>query len=350
MFRALEKQYGEVQAEKVQGAIQATRLKAVKLLRSLHDEATMPRRALSVRDREMALRIIRQNSPVGRLISRNTRDLLRRYYKEGRISTPIADRSVDDRFLDMSAEERHIYELVETYIRNTYKQASPEIRTAVGFVMTIYRKRLASSFYALAMTLEKRLAALKQGDGSLLGSTDEDMPDDDLADEQLDADEIAEMEREALNIEERSTIEDLLLRVNGLPPDRQLAAGIEEDIATAGASSFDLDSLVVSELDVDQRPAALYGLGELRDVLANQETFIPDIHLETSNSNEFQYLAPGKEKLRITVSPEYYDTHSGDVELWSPGNPAFPDPREFANRQAVEHISLQDVLLQADHE
>ena len=117
LFRAFESQYGEVSVEVVQDKSQISRLKAVQLVRSLRDEATMPRKSLSAKDRETALRILRQNSPVGRLISRNTRDLLRRYYKEGRISTPIADREVDDRFLTMSDDERHIYELVETYMQ-----------------------------------------------------------------------------------------------------------------------------------------------------------------------------------------------------------------------------------------
>jgi hypothetical protein len=134
----------EVSPEAVQAATQTSRLKAVKLLRTLRDEATMPRRALPAKDRDTTLRILRQNSPVGRLISRNTRDLLRRYYREGRISTPIADREVDDRFLVMSDDERYIYDLVETYIRETYNKASVAARTAVGFVMTIYRKRLAA--------------------------------------------------------------------------------------------------------------------------------------------------------------------------------------------------------------
>jgi SNF2 family DNA or RNA helicase len=531
LFRALEEQYGEVQPEAVQAATQITRLKSVKLLRSLRDEATLPRRSLSSTDRDTALLILRQNSPVGRLISRNTRDLLRQYYKEGRTSTPIADRDVEDRFLEMSAEEREIYELVEAYIRNTYNQASAATRTAVGFVMTIYRKRLSSSFYALARTLEKRLTALTQGDVSLLGATDDDMPDDDLSDELPDPEEVAEMEREALNFEEMTAIGDLLQRVSSLPPDtkardlrividelrssgygqvmvftqftdtmdflrnqlraapglrmmcysgrggevpigdrewelitrdavkrrfksgdadvllctdaaaeglnfqfcgalvnydlpwnpmrveqrigridrvgqmfpkirivnlqyedtietlvyrvlqerigfftsvvgrlqpilstvsqriaaavlatnaaadeNQLAAGLEVAIAAADASSFDLDSLVVSEVGIDQRPKALYDLGDLRDVLANQELFLPGIRLDVSGSNEFLYLAPGSKKLRITVNPEYYDTHSEDVELWSPGNPVFPDPTDIADRDATAQAVLEALL------
>jgi hypothetical protein len=464
------------------------------------------------------------------LISRNTRDLLRRYYREGLISTPIADREVDDRFLIMSDEERYIYDLVETYIRETYNKASAAARTAVGFVMTIYRKRLASSFYALTKTLEKRLAAIKKGDGTISGTTDEDAPDDDLAEELLDTEEITEMEREALNFEERSSIVDLLLRVSSLPPDTKahelravidelrasgygqvmvftqftdtmdflrnqlrttpglkmmcysgrggeipigdseweriprdqakrrfksgeadvllctdaaaeglnfqfcgalinydlpwnpmrieqrigridrvgqkypkirivnlqyddtietavyrvlqerigfftsvvgrlqpilssvsqrisaavlgtdtslgdrLAAGIDRDIAAADASSFDLDILVASELEMDPRPEALYGLGDLRDVLSNHEVFLPDVKLEATHNSEFQYVAPGMKKLRVTVSPEYYDAHAEDVEFWSPGSPVFPEPMDVADREAAGQVTLASLF------
>jgi len=531
LFRAFEVQYGEVAAEVVQAKNQTSRMKATQLLRTLRDEATMPRRALTANDRDTALRILRQNSPVGRLISRSTRDLLRRYFKDGLISTPIADREVDDRFLTMSDDERHIYELVETYIRETYNKASASTRTAVGFVMTIYRKRLASSFYALTKTLEKHLAAIKKGDGSISGTTDDDLPDDDLAEEQLDTEDITEMEREALNFEERSSIEDLLLRVSSLPPDTKalklrtvidelrasgygqvmvftqftdtmdflrnqlrttpglkmmcysgrggevplgdsewtviprdqakrkfrkreadvllctdaaaeglnfqfcgalinydlpwnpmrveqrigridrvgqeypkirivnlqyedtietevyrvlqqrigfftsvvgklqpilssvsqriaaavlgmdtssgrdrLVAGIEEDIATRDAASFDLDSLVAGELEMDQRPEALYGLGDLRDVLSHHEVFLPDATLEATGSSEFQYVMPGMKKLRITISPEYYDIHAGDVELWSPGTPVFPDPIDVVDRATAAYTTIETLL------
>ena len=63
----------------------------------------------------------------------------------------------------MTSDERSAYEAVERYIRDTYNQASPEDSNAVGFVMTIYRKRLASSFYVLKQTLRKRRAKVYSG-------------------------------------------------------------------------------------------------------------------------------------------------------------------------------------------
>ena len=135
------------------------------------------------------------------------------------LSTPIAQRQVDDRFIEMTADERELYAAVEAYIAGTWNQATATERSAVGFVMTIYRRRLASSFQALRTTLERHLAMIRRGAGPSVSGLDEDAPDDETADEPLDADEVAERERQALAAEERSDIEHLLARVRMLPPD-----------------------------------------------------------------------------------------------------------------------------------
>ena len=64
----------------------------------------------------------------------------------------------------MTPDERALYDAVEDYIASTYNQAGAKERTAVGFVMTIYRRRLASSFSALRNTLQRHLEAMA-GDG-----------------------------------------------------------------------------------------------------------------------------------------------------------------------------------------
>jgi hypothetical protein len=52
-------------------------------------------------------------------------------------------------------------------ISTTYNKAAQEKRSAVGFVMTIYRRRLASSFFALQRTLADRLGRLgRAGDAA----------------------------------------------------------------------------------------------------------------------------------------------------------------------------------------
>ena len=60
---------------------------------------------------------------------------------------------------------------LEDYIGSTYNAAAQDKRSAVGFVMTIYRKRLASSFFALRRTLESRLFAVQQPQAMLFDAT-----------------------------------------------------------------------------------------------------------------------------------------------------------------------------------
>ena len=223
LFQAVEREYGsgaKAEAARITGL---SSLKANKVLRALRDEAGIPRRRLETDERRAALDVMRAHTPIRHLISRHTRALLRRYFDAGMLSTPIAQRQVDDRFIEMTEAERDLYAAVEAYIASTYNQAAAAERSAVGFVMTIYRRRLASSFRALCATLERHLEAIASGERAHLSGFDEDAPDDETADELLDADEIAERERQALDSEERADIEHLLARVRLLPPDSKCA-------------------------------------------------------------------------------------------------------------------------------
>ena len=127
---------------------------------------------------------MRSHTPIQCLISRHTRELLRRYKKAGMLAAAIADRQVDDRFVDLSKAELELYEAIDKYISRVYNQAATAERSAVGFVMTIYRRRFASSFAALRSTLEKRLEAAMDGSDLTALSLEEDLddvPDDEAA-------------------------------------------------------------------------------------------------------------------------------------------------------------------------
>jgi hypothetical protein len=119
---------------------------------------------------------------------------------------------------------------------------------------------------------------------------------------------------------------------------------LEEEIAEAKTAGFDLDSLTVSDFDLDGRPVPLYSLGDLRDVLDKHSLLIPDTEVDVSSSSELQIVAPGSPRLRITVSPEYYDAHTEDVELWSPGSPAFPAPTNLADGDEVKEVDIRSLL------
>lgn len=220
LFRANEAYFGEMSRATAEAQTRLSGLKTRKILQALRDPVSIPRRQLSPEERRAAVSIIRKSTPVSALVSRHTRELLRRYFKAGKLATAVATRQVEDRFIPLSPEESDLYSQVEAYISETYNAASPDVRNAVGFVMTIYRRRLASSFHALRQTMEKR----KGGVGGILTAADETRMDENIADqveagEEVDIETVSEDERRALAFEEIATIEKIINEVKELPTD-----------------------------------------------------------------------------------------------------------------------------------
>ena len=242
LFQSAERLYGKTKASDIDSLSNFKPIKLKKILRALNGESSIPRRQLTSDEFQGAIAILRSRSPTGRLISRNTRELLRRYFKKGVTDLQIAERQVGDRFLKMTQEETKIYNAVEDYISTTYDKArADKSKAAVGFVMTVYRRRLASSFTALSKTMQKRYNALSEltyirqterdglvhtavPDGTLFDELTEDMPDDELADDIPDSEEMDDLAKTALNVEEKSEIKRLLSLIKTLPPDSKLIA------------------------------------------------------------------------------------------------------------------------------
>jgi hypothetical protein len=230
LFRSAEAAYGPVSLEQALAvAPGGSKLKAKKILKALRDKATIPLRQLETPERKAAIRLMLAHTPVKCLISRHTRELLRTYHKAGKLGVNIAQRHVEDRFVDMSQAERDVYTAVEDYISSTYNNASPERKTAVGFVMTVYRRRLASSFAALVHTLEARHAQVG-GTARVadLERAEEDILDDELSTEAMDAEEAANLAAEALAQEEQGDIDRLLRMARQLPTDSKASVLLTE--------------------------------------------------------------------------------------------------------------------------
>ena len=207
MFRETEATFGEVTEEQVSRLMpNLGGLGCRKVLRALRDKSGIAQKRLNVPQRKAALEILRRFSPIRHRMSRHTRNLLREYHRRGLIDTPIATRDVRDVAFDMTPAEKAMYDALGDYIDQTYNNASPEKRSAVGFVLSIYQRRLASSFYALQQTLNRRLA-------NMAGITEEDLSLDETADEIMDPDEAESLARESLAAEERITIQDLLRNI-----------------------------------------------------------------------------------------------------------------------------------------
>lgn len=153
LFRATEAAFGELSKSDVERILPgASNLKRKKVLRALRDVSAIPRRTLDAETRRAAARVLHTGSPLHKRMVRNTRDLLRRY------KLPIPKRDPREVVVEMTPAESTLYGAVEDFISDTYKAAAREKRSAVGFVMTVYRRRLASSFEALKRTLNGRLA------------------------------------------------------------------------------------------------------------------------------------------------------------------------------------------------
>jgi len=108
------------------------------------------------------------NNPMRDRVFRNTRDTLRAYRDMGEWpeSATIPNRVVDDFAVQMTALEQDLYCAVQDYIRTKYDQANEVLtgkaKNAIGFILTVYRRRLTSSFYAIEQSLRRRITALEQ--------------------------------------------------------------------------------------------------------------------------------------------------------------------------------------------
>ncbi len=95
-----------------------------------------------------------------------------------RLWEEIPYRDPKPEWIEMKPEGAELYHRIEEYIRDHYRKYEAE-RRGLGFIMTVYRRRLTSSFYAIEESLQRRLTYLKgeTGSGWL---TDEDLEQEDM--------------------------------------------------------------------------------------------------------------------------------------------------------------------------
>ena len=271
LFRAGEAMYGPASEAEVKPIAEnvgvASEIGQRKVLTALRDgKSTIPLKRLSTSHRKLAVGVMRSMSPIQRLMSRHTRNLLRRYHEAGLLSSPIAHREPIDEPVEMNPKERAVYEAVEKYISQTYRKASGAQRPAVGFVMTIYRRRVASSFQALRQTLTTRLRALQAGgtaaaDGQGEIEFDEDVSQDELAEEVMSTAEASLFKDQALQAEEEERIRGLLKDIAKLGADSK-ARKLKHHLSEGEASGY--DSAIVFTQYTDT-------LDYLKDYLADDE-------------------------------------------------------------------------------
>lgn len=227
LFRASEKTYGAIPEAVALHFTKGKKIRAKKILEALRRNALTPFKMLSFEEKSMAVALMKAWTPTKQLISRHTRELLRRYHQAGKIKANIAVREVHNKLVDLSGIERALYEEVEDYISDTYNKAAQDKRQAVGFIMTTYRKRIASSFYALRMTLQHRLDNLQGKNEPYLEFLQEDLPDDEIQDDVIDPSDVEAMESQAKLLKNEEDEIALLLGKTGRLPDDSKASALQ---------------------------------------------------------------------------------------------------------------------------
>ncbi|MBC1225181.1 DEAD/DEAH box helicase family protein [Nostoc sp. UCD121] len=164
------------------------------------------------------------NTPLKDLMFRHTRDTLRQYYKRGLLERDIPTRVVQDNAITLEPQrEVPLYVAVSDYVRHFYRLAQLDQRSCLGFLMTLYRKRLTSSFYAIKSSLQRRLDYLLTQRGSVL--SDDDLVDVDNEDDAV----IAGLESffEPVDPQEIQYLEELLRQFENTGEDSKLSRFIQ---------------------------------------------------------------------------------------------------------------------------
>lgn len=164
---------------------------------------------------------VRTHTPLRSFLWRSTRALLRKYREAGLLQDRVPRRSPKPVWIELrpgEGNERELYDRVEVYISSFYQKYEEE-RKGLGFVMTVYRRRLTSSFYALEKSLDRRRRYLRGMAIPAGGLTDDDLEQDDL---ELDiADELGEEELARFK-GELEYVEEFLRSIRALKGDSKL--------------------------------------------------------------------------------------------------------------------------------
>ena len=137
-------------------------------------------RALDPPARGVLGKMIRHHTPIRNFVWRNGRGLLHRYREQGILTERVPKRKPRNEWIAFRPVEQDLYDRIEEYISRFYR-IYEERRRGLGFVMTVYRRRLTSSFHAARASLGRRREFLLDPDAKVSGAlTDEDLEQDDL--------------------------------------------------------------------------------------------------------------------------------------------------------------------------
>lgn len=249
--------------------------------------------------REMA----RRHTPLRQYLFRNTRDLLRQYVAKGLLQANVPRREPTIRRVDFLPEEVELYQRITEYISEFYARYESE-RRGLGFIMTVYRRRLTSSFYAVRKSLERRR-------DWLLG--------------QLEFGEAFTLEDEA-DLEEMDELEQAGLDLHGLDPQQPLSPG---QVVHFQAELDYLDSFITDLQALSQGDSKTTQLKDELSLIFRQR---PTVIIFTQYTDTMDYL---REQLQTVYRGQIACYSGRGGEIWQ-GMTWLPTSKELVKNQFRE--------------
>ena len=175
--------------------------------------------ALDPTARDVLGGMVRHHTPIRTFVWRNGRGLLHRYRERGILTERVPKRKPKNEWIVFTPVEQDLYDRIEEYISRFYR-IYEQRRRGLGFVMTVYRRRLTSSFHAARASLARRREFLMDPDAKVADAlSDEDLEQDDLG---LDAaEDMAAPDADARRIE-LEYLDDFIGELDALTVDSKL--------------------------------------------------------------------------------------------------------------------------------
>ncbi len=253
---------------------------------------------------------LRANTPVRDRVFRTTRATLRTYEEEGVLpeGTIVPERRVTHESCELGESAEALYGRIDSYIKRHYDAylADRGRRRPLGFIMTVYRRRLTSSFYAVRCSLERRREVLRGrlkpealvDDDDLVSSYESNAIDSNAAassapgptglDSVPDADivdygweHIADATKSKHLVEELAELDSFIDELNDLPPDEPKTQRLYELLVSSFAGGH--RSVVVFTQYADtlrylrERLRVIYGTGIVCYYGGRGERWDPDV-------------------------------------------------------------------------
>lgn len=108
--------------------------------------------------RRAVTRLLFAVAPLSRVMMRHNRGLLQKYREHGKLAGNLAERRVLLPTVELTPEDRAVYERFEPYCQELADQVKThsQQRTAIGFMLSFFNLRFASSYKAILDTLRRR--------------------------------------------------------------------------------------------------------------------------------------------------------------------------------------------------